>query len=262
LKAVVKQMRESIQDIDDPYEIVHRLNDMTQSKAFRDYCQQLSYTMVTHVNNQVKGGWRKAAIENGRGREIFHALAQEIANTNIGLAVSEQTAINAGIIVTLPYDISKEITDFIEAEAFTGRRSSDIAKEIKSDFPKRTQARAELIARTEVSKTQCALTKARAESLGLGWYIWRTSKDSRVRSSHDLMDGVLVKWSDPPNPEKMDPGTPKNQIRQNYHAGNIYNCRCYPEPVIDIWQIEFPHKVHVGGRIVKVTRQEFLKIAA
>jgi uncharacterized protein with gpF-like domain len=29
-----------------------------------------------------------------------------------------------------------------------------------------------------------------------------------------------------------------------YHAGNIYNCRCYIEPLTDLDDINFPHKVY------------------
>lgn len=58
----------------------------------------------------------------------------------------------------------------------------------------------------------------------------------RVRKSHRIMEGVLVNWNMPPSPERLagekDVG--------NYHAGNIWNCRCYPEPLISVDDIRWP----------------------
>jgi SPP1 gp7 family putative phage head morphogenesis protein len=139
-------------------------------------------------------------------------------------------------------------------------RASELAEYIKSVFPEKSKANAALIARTEVSKSQTALTQARAEALGLNWYIWRTSEDSRVRSSHDFMEGVLVRWSDPPNPELLDPDFKGKKTYGKYHAGNIFNCRCYPEPVVDIDDIEFPCRVYFNGKIQNMTRNRFLEI--
>jgi uncharacterized protein with gpF-like domain len=66
------------------------------------------------------------------------------------------------------------------------------------------------------------LTQARAEHIGSEGYIWRTSNDSDVRHSHKEMNGRYVRWDTPP---RLSDGTVT-------HAGQIYNCRCYPEPVI------------------------------
>jgi uncharacterized protein with gpF-like domain len=110
-----------------------------------------------------------------------------------------------------------------------------------------------LIARTEVSKTSTALTRARSEDIGIRWYVWKTSEDARVRSSHKHMDNVLISWSSPPSPEKLD------GLRSvgHYHAGEIWNCRCYAEPVIEVEYLSWPHKVYCGGQIVKMSRKQF-----
>ncbi|MCM3141669.1 phage minor head protein [Brevibacillus sp. MER 51] len=140
-----------------------------------------------------------------------------------------------------------------------GTRASDIAEQIKQFFPEATKAKAGLIARTEVSKTSTALTQARCEFIGADWYIWRTSEDARVRDSHQLMDDVIVKWNDPPNPEKLDG---QKHAFGHYHAGCIFNCRCYSEPVIDMNLINWPAMVYYGGRIQRMTRKQFEKIAS
>ena len=70
-------------------------------------------------------------------------------------------------------------------------RASDIAKIIQDKTKQHSRASARLIARTEVSKTTTALTKARCNNLDIHWYVWRTAEDgNRVRKSHRIMNGV------------------------------------------------------------------------
>jgi len=46
-----------------------------------------------------------------------------------------------------------------------------------------------------------------------GLYVWRTVQDDKVRSAHAMLNGMLRKWSDAPDP------------------GDDYNCRCWAEAV-------------------------------
>ncbi|WP_414859012.1 phage minor head protein [Paenibacillus elgii] len=143
------------------------------------------------------------------------------------------------------------------SESLKGTRASDIAQQIKVLFPEKSEASADLIARTETSKASSALTRARSESMGIYWYVWRTSDDSRVRDAHALMEGVLVKWTNPPSPERLDG---EKRTYGHYHCGGIFNCRCYAEPVIDLDLIAWPAKVYYGGRIQKMSRKQFESI--
>ena len=43
----------------------------------------------------------------------------------------------------------------------------------------------------------------------------------------------------------------------HYHAGGIYNCRCYEEPLLDIVDVTWPHKVYHAGKITKMSRKRF-----
>ncbi|MCY1351943.1 phage head morphogenesis protein, SPP1 gp7 family [compost metagenome] len=99
-------------------------------------------------------------------------------------------------------------------------RANEIAKEIQRSGEVAT-SRAQLIARTEVSRTAATLTEARAKATGSEGYIWRTAHDGTVRSSHKAMEGKFVPWSTPPTLDKL-----------TGHAGCLPNCRCWPEPVI------------------------------
>ncbi|MDU5080241.1 phage minor head protein [uncultured Tissierella sp.] len=257
LKNITNQINVAIGETEDPYKMVRLLKQISNQKPYQEYCESLAMKMVTNVFNDSAKVWRQAARNSSLSRDIYHAIMEEIKNPKIRLAVVEQISNNARLISTLPSDIADFCTTYIQEESLRGKRASDIAKELISLIPDKSKARIEVIARTETSKTSTALTMARAESLGLNWYIWRTSQDARVRKSHDHMEDVLVNWKKPPSPERL-----VGQISVgNYHAGNIYNCRCYPEPVVSLDFIKWPHKVYYNGSIQTMTRKQFEEIA-
>lgn len=252
----MKSLSESLTDLEDVEEILSRIRAFTYDPKFTDYANAEALKMVTHLFSDSGRTWRQAARTNSRGRLIYQALQRELQGP-IGADLRFQVERNAAQIKSLPLDIAKQVNEHVLREAMKGTRSSEIAQQIKEYFPEASQAKANLIARTEVSKTSTALTRARCHYVGADWYVWRTSEDSRVRSSHAIMDGVIVKWSTPPSPESLDG---ESRTYGNYHAGDFFNCRCFAEPVIDLDLIIWPAKVYYGGRIQRMTRIQFEKI--
>lgn len=57
--------------------------------------------------------------------------------------------------------------------------------------------------------------KAEANKYSTTHYIWRSSGDSRVRSSHAVNNGKIFAWDNPP---------------ETGHPGEDYGCRCRAEP--------------------------------
>ena len=202
LQEVTKYMEVAIKNETDPFKIARILKALLVTPAFQRYAQETAMKMVTNLFADGARNWRDAARRSSRGRIIYEALRREMQGP-VGSEVRNQIQRNAAIITTLPVDIAERVTDYIADESMKGRRASDIAKDILKMFPESSRAKAQLIARTETSKTSTALTRARAESIGIEWYEWVTSKDARVRKSHKMMDRVLVRWSDPPRPEEL-----------------------------------------------------------
>lgn len=227
--------------------------EFQDSQEYSDFVMSTVERMVTGLNTGNYSTWRKAAKEATKGNMLYRALLEEM-QTGISSSIRNQIMENANLIRTLPTDTAKKVVQNITEEAYKGKRASEIARIIQEETSKHSRASARLIARTEVSKATTALTKARSEDLGLKWYVWRTALDGdRVRKSHRNMEGVLVAWSNPPSPEAL--------VREpsvgNYHAGNIYNCRCYPEPLISVDDVSWPHKVYYQGAIRKMGKREF-----
>ncbi len=257
LNVIQQQFFQAISNQNNANEMINLLNIIARQHSFEKYCQEIALQMVTSVYQKNKENWRKAAEQNTKGHEIYEALEKEKNNVIMQNAIQKLIEQNATLIKTLPLDIASDITKYIEKETTKGRRAEELAEEIKIKFPEKSKANANCIARTEVSKAQSALTRARAETLNIQWYIWRTSQDERVRNAHKHMEGVLINWRDPPSPEQLS----KSKYNYGkYHAGEIFNCRCYAEPIVDIRFIKFPCKVYCNGRIIKMKKSEFLTI--
>lgn len=143
------------------------------------------------------------------------------ADPNVLVAKGLQ-AEQVALITSLPLEAGTRAQTLAQQAATGGRRADEIAAEIARSGEV-TASRATLIARTEVARANSMITQARAASVGATKYIWRTADDEAVRESHAEMEGVVCDWDDPPT---LSDGT-------TTHAGQIYNCRCYPEPIIE-----------------------------
>lgn len=232
------------------------MRNFQNSSAFNSFIYSSVRRMVTPIAVNNMRTWRRAAKQATKNPLLYRLLMREI-NRDLRNSINEQIEENANLIKTLPTDVAYKVTQDISEMAFKGMRSSEIAKAIQSKTEQHSRASAKLIARTEVSKTTTALTKARCDNLGLNWYVWRTMEDGdRVRKSHRIMEGVLVNWNEPPSPEAL--AGEKNV--GYYHAGNIWNCRCYPEPLIDIDDISWPRKVYFNGKIQTMGKMQFSQI--
>lgn len=246
----------ALKGVTDP-ERIRKITEATiESKTFNRKAEQVAMSMATMVYKDNVNSWRKAARKASRSKEIYELIRkeeEEVHKTTLQLLFER----NSKLIKTLPLDVSRDVVEHVHKRSFEGARAESIAKEIKEMFPKKTKAKANLIARTETSKASAALNQVRAEKLGYDWYIWRSSKDQRVRKAHDIMDGVICKFRDPPEPERLN-GQPSEG---NYNAGEIYNCRCYAETLIDLDQVDWPCKVHVNGRIESMSKNKFMQIS-
>jgi SPP1 gp7 family putative phage head morphogenesis protein len=229
------------------------MRDYAASEAFNEYAEAAAMQMVTHLFRDNGRTWRQAARENSQGRQIYAALQHELAGP-IGSQVRLLTQHNAGLIRSIPLHIAQEVNEKVLRESMKGVRASEIAEMLKKQVPHMSNVKANLIARTETSKTSTALTQARSDYVGARWYVWRSSEDSRVRESHDNMDGVIVPWSNPPSPEAL---IGERSALGHYHAGGAPNCRCYAEPLIDLDDVRWPVRVYYQGGIQRMSRKQF-----
>lgn len=154
-------------------------------------------------NRRLTQGFREVMGDAAVGRESARLLQEQVT-----------------LIKSLPTKAGERAQQLARDGMIGSRRAEDVAADI-ANIGDVTEARAMLIARTETAKSSSTLTQARATAVGADSYIWRTAQDESVRESHAEMEGEVVRWDSPPT---LSDGT-------TTHAGQIYNCRCYPEPI-------------------------------
>lgn len=226
---------------------------ISQDPSFISAVNVLVNRMLLILDHDNQRSWYAAARRAMRGKEIYRALQEELAGQT-GVRWHELAAQHSAKIVSLPDYLAEVAGKHFTAQAHSGKRSIEIAKEIRGTLSSLTRTHVAMLARTEVSSASTALTQARSERLGVGWYEWLGSHDARVRPSHRNMAGVLVAWNDPPAPEAL---IGEKSTLGHYHAGQCPNCRCPAAPLVSLDEVSWPHKVHSSGRVTRMTRREF-----
>jgi len=219
------------------------------SKTLTKWSNQTVATMFYNVDKDNKKKWDKLSAK--MSQELKKELSKAPAKTWMQKYMDD----NVGLIKSIPIDAAKRVHKLIKENQYVGLRSTDLIDEIMR-IGSISENKAKMIARTETSRYSTALTQMRSESIGADWYIWKAVGDFRTRKGHKRMDGVIVSWNDPPSPEKLV----SEKAYGEYHAGETFNCRCYPEPILDVDDVNFPAKVYRSGRIQTMKKDEFTKL--
>jgi SPP1 gp7 family putative phage head morphogenesis protein len=171
--------------------------------------------MAGQVDERDKQYWQEYAKDMGT------ALREQILTSPTGQVFRESVERQVGLITSLPIEAAQRVQELSVRGVSSGMRAEEISARIM-ETGEVTKSRANLIARTEVSRAQTEFHKARAVRLGSTQYVWRTIGDGRVRDSHREMEGTTHSWSNPPAPEG----------KQKYHPGCFPNCRCWAEAIL------------------------------
>ena len=183
----------------------------------------LAQTMATKAIGTMAADNKRrfdTAIEKSTGI----SLGRIISNENLSDTLQTQIAVNSDLIQSLPDEYYKKIS----TRVFQGVSQGDKVGSLVTDLQKITgvtRKRAKLIARDQTAKTNAAITRQRQEALGITEYIWRTSQDERVRTSHKAHNGKTFKWV-----SKGKPGHPG----ETGHPGHDVNCRCTARGIINL----------------------------
>lgn len=237
-------------------EAIAILRHFARAPTFRSAVYDIVRSMVTQLAQRGMATWRQAAAKGSRGRAIYNALKKELSNSKLYHSIIQS---NAQYITSVPEDVAEKLTAKMARGYEAGRRPNDLLQEVLDEAPGMTLNKAKLIARTEVSKASTALTHDRCEAAGVRWYVWRNSEDERVRSSHRYVNGVIIAWDEPLSPEELDPKSEQKPYGR-YAPGETFNCRCYPQPLLEFSDVSWPHKVYHKGRLRRMTLAEFKKI--
>ncbi len=231
--------------------------ELGQQQDIKEASEELANRMVRWVDVRNAQSWRQAAARSMKSRKMYGLLQRELQGA-VGARLSQITRENARLISSLPLEVATTFVGELTKAAEQGARPSTIAKMARNRFPKLLRSRINLISRTETAKASTALTQARSEELGVDFYIWLTSEDARVRLSHKKMNGVVVPWSQEPDPEAL---MGEKSTLGHYHAGGCPNCRCTQQVVLTLEDIQFPARVYWNGAVRRMNGVQFRQIA-
>lgn len=220
LRSVARQIGSIVNGIA-PGGVIKDVGKLTEalrqySVLLKPWAESIASRMIAEADQRDQRKWQQAA------QEIGQEMRKELQTTPIGKTFQELMAEQVTLITSLPLDAAERVHRLTMQAMVEGRRAPEVAKEIMRSGQVST-SRAMLIARTEVARTASILTESRAKYIGSDTYIWRTSGDSDVRELHRRLEGQVIRWDAPPI---------AGENGERAHAGQIYNCRCYPEPIL------------------------------
>lgn len=181
------------------------------AEMIRPWAANAASKMLAEVDQSDISAWRQMTLS------ISESMRRELIEAPTGDVFRRLQADQVELIRSIPLDAAQRVHDLTVKSLEDGGRAKELIAEIMRSGEV-SKNRAMLIARTEVSRASSNFTQARAEKVGSEGYVWRTSKDGDVRSSHRAMSGALVRWDSPPTLDGM-----------TGHAGCLPNCRCWAE---------------------------------
>jgi SPP1 gp7 family putative phage head morphogenesis protein len=186
--------------------------------ALKPWARKTAQKMIGEVEARDRDYW------SSLGNAISAQLRNDILRAPIGHAMREILDGQVHLITSLPTEAAERVHELTLKGLVNSSRAASYVEEIRRSGEV-TQSRAVLIARTEVARTASVLTMERAKAAGSTHYTWETSEDGDVRPGHAEMQGKVCSWADPP-------AVMENGKFMHFHPGTIWNCRCWPRPLI------------------------------
>lgn len=135
---------------------------------------------------------------------------------------------NVGLIRSISDAKIPAFKNFLVNAITNDSHNKDFWPKIQKYIDKNTmsvKAHAKLIARDQIGKLNGKLNQYRQQKIGGERYVWRTSKDERVRKDHKALDGKTCSWSKPPIVDRRS--------GRRGHPGYDFQCRCTAEMVLE-----------------------------
>lgn len=95
------------------------------------------------------------------------------------------------------------------------------------------KSKARAIARDQMGTLNAQMMRYEQESAGVKKYKWKTRRDSRVRNSHRMLEGLVFSWDDPPAMSYETKSKGIVYTGKFCHPGEDYGCRCTAIPIFD-----------------------------
>lgn len=188
--------------------------------ALKPWARATASRMLNEIDASNRESWRSL------GQAISAQLRTDILRTPLGDRMRELLDEQVQHIRSIPMDAADRVHEL----ALKGLEDSSRGEEIYAEVMRSgevAESHGVLIARSETARTATVLMQARHEFVGGTHYHWETSKDGSVRPGHAAMQGKVCEWASPP-------AVNENGRIMHHHPGEIWNCRCWARPILDL----------------------------
>lgn len=144
------------------------------------------------------------------------ARIEEWRNRNVDLI---ESGIRASSEVVKLKPLVSDVSNVIEHAHAGGLRVEELSEMLQERYEV-SMSRANLIARDQILKLNGNINHHRQTAVGITEYTWSTSRDERVRESHQALNRTRQQWISPPSVG---------------HPGHDFQCRCVAIPVPPDW---------------------------
>ena len=128
---------------------------------------------------------------------------------------------NLDLIKALRLDVVDRVRAALDEHR--GARVETLARRIE-EATGSSRSYARFVARDQALKLANQITQARHQAAGVTEYVWRASRDERVRKRHKELDGTRQSYAHPPIVDE--------RTGRRAHPGDDYQCRCTADPII------------------------------
>lgn len=214
--------------------LVHELapdikKDATDSEKVRSTVRRLAKQFARDITpNKLKplaeqvaqrtASFQKAQLQ-AQIKEVL-GVAPLIRDAGLADAAAVFTKENVALIKTVPERYFSEVENTVIDGVNAGTRATTIAKGLEERYQV-SESNAARIANDQVGKFFGELNDTRQRELGITRAIWTTVHDSRVRDSHEALDG---------QPYDLGEGLVDDQTGETVIPGESINCRCQGLP--------------------------------
>lgn len=178
--------------------------------------------VISQIPGHVRPAFQRMAekVAKGNARALAGVVGikrPELGDLGVQVAIDQAQDRNIRLVEDAARAYAQDVRDIFEAPENLGRRVEDLRDELLARGNV-SLSRADLIARDQTLKLNGQINEIRQRNAGVEKYVWSTSRDERVRETHQDLEGQTFAWTDPPEPG---------------HPGQDYQCRCTAVPVIE-----------------------------
>ena len=157
---------------------------------------------------------------------IGYSVEPILFESRIAVSLEARILENVSRISSIPADMHNDLARRLFGVMQTHGADYDLFKEVLAKQNDMTGYRLERLAQDQTAKAFAVQNELYQRMAGIQEYRWSTSRDDRVRPTHQAHEGMVYRWNSAP----PDTG----------HPGNEILCRCVAIPIIPPGGIRVP----------------------